>query len=172
MVIQTKKARRAPAGYSNYQPHIIMKKTLTTMALAAALLPGMALADSSDPQEDILTAARNGETQLTQLIASGTSVDATDEDGETALMRASDEGLSGAVQLLIKHGADVNRKDEDGRTPLMFAADEGHTEVVKELISAGADVNARDEDGETALKKAEDEDHVDTAAVLRAAGAR
>ena len=149
-----------------------MKKTLTTLALATALLPGLALADSSDPQEDILTAARNGETQLNQLISSGTSVDATDEEGETALMRASDEGLSGAVQLLIKHGADVNRRDEDGKTPLMFAADEGHTEVVKALIAAGADINAKDEDGESALKMAEDEGHTDTAAVLRAAGAR
>lgn len=147
-----------------------MKKTLITTALAVALLHGMALAD--DPQENILRAAREGDAQLNGVIAEGTHIDATDGDGETALMIASEKGESDVVRRLIQHGANVNRKDEDLKTPLMYAADEGRTDVVKELLSAGADVNARDEDGKTALKIAEDEKHLDTAAVLRAAGAK
>lgn len=147
-----------------------IKHTFIATALLSVVLPGALLADE-EPQETVLRAAQGGEPLLTQLIKAGTPIDATDDDGETALMKASDKGLLDTVQVLIKHGADVNRADEDGKTPLMFAAEEGHTEVVKALLKAGAHINARDEDGETALDMAEDEDHPDTAAALRAAGA-
>lgn len=147
-----------------------MKNILITTALSALLLPGAALADS-DSLDTILDAAKSGETRLTQVISGGIAVDTPDSDGETALMKAADEGLSGTVSLLIKHGANVNHRDEDGETPLMFAADEGHTRVVEILIKAGADVNAVNKDGESALMMAEDEGHDDTAAILRAAGA-
>ena len=161
--------RPTPAQYITHDD--LMKKTFVTTALAAALLPGMALADP-EPQEVVLRAAQNGEAQLTHVISSCTSIDATEDDGETALMKACSSGHIEAVKLLIKHGANVNCRDDDKMTPLMFAADEGHTEIVKVLIAAGADVNAKDEDGDTALRMAEDEHHGDTASVLRAAGAQ
>ena len=34
------------------------------------------------------------------------------QDGWTALMRASAEGHTAVVELLLQHGADVNAKDE------------------------------------------------------------
>lgn len=148
-----------------------IRKTLIATALTAVLLPGAALADS-DSQETIFDAAKGGEARLMQIISGGISIDTPDSDGETALMKAADKGMPGAVSLLIKHGADVNRRDEDGETALMFAADEGHTSVVEILIKAGADINAVNKDGESALMMAEDEGHDDTAATLRAAGAK
>lgn len=147
-----------------------MKMKLIGTVLSLALLQGAALADS-ESQETIFDAAQKGESRLMQVISGGISVDTPDSDGETALMKAADEGMPGAVSLLIKHGANVNHRDEDGETALMLAADEGHTNVVEILIKAGAEVNAVNKDGETALMMAEDEGHDDTAATLRAAGA-
>lgn len=154
--------------------HTIHMKITTIVkmsALAAVFLPALASADENDPQKAVIFAARSGEPQLQQLIHSGISVDATNEDGETALMQAADKGDITTVQRLLKNGAQVNKQDEDGKTALMFAAHEGHTAVVNALISAGADINARDKDGDTALMMAEDEDHEDTVTALRAAGA-
>lgn len=148
-----------------------IRQTLIATALTLALLPGAALADS-ESQETIFDAVKGGEARLMQVISGGISIDTPDSDGETALMKAADEGMPGAVSLLIKHGADVNHRDEDGETALMVAADEGHTSVVEILIKAGADVNAVNKDGESALKMAEDEGHNGAAAVLRAAGAK
>lgn len=143
---------------------------ITKSALLAVLVSGVAFAGSSDPQASILKAAQGGESQLKLVISSGIHVDASDDDGETALMEASEKGWVQVVHELLKQGAAVNRVDEDGRTALMYAANKGQTEVVKALIAAGANINARDEDGETALQIAENENHTDTAAVLRAAG--
>ncbi len=135
--------------------------------VATMLASGSVYADGPEPHKNVLRAANFGEEQLKQVLASGVTVDVTDDDGETALMEAADKGNLSAVQLLLKHGAQVNRKDKDGKTALMHAADEGHTPVVQALLAAGADPSAKDEDGETALMMAEEERHNDTATVLR-----
>lgn len=124
------------------------------------------------PQRVILRAARAGAEQLQQALAGGLDINARDDDGETALMEAADDGNLRAVNNLIAAGANVNLRNDDAETALMMAADEGHTAVVRSLISAGADVNAEDEDGETALHKALGDRHRETAEVLRRAGAR
>lgn len=155
-----------------------MKKTIYT-ALFAALLCGAIVtpqvtADEpyNSPKRQVLRAARNGDTALKTLLSQGVDVNATDRDGETALMEAADSRNAEAVRVLIANGANVNAADEDGETALMIAADEGNTEAVRLLIQAGANVNARDEEGESALDKALDERNHQAAELLRAAGAR
>lgn len=147
---------------------------MMAVAFAAAVLAPSAMADTpyNHPMKQVLRAAMSGQAELNSLLASGISVNVTDHDGETALMKAADKGRLEAVKALLAAGANVNACDEDGETALMMAADEGRTEVVRTLIAAGAELNLRDEDGETALMKALDERHTETANVLSQAGAR
>ncbi|MFZ0945350.1 MAG: ankyrin repeat domain-containing protein [Syntrophobacteraceae bacterium] len=56
-------------------------------------------------------------------------------NGETALMIASQEGRQNVVQLLLADGAEVNTKMNDGETALSRAS---HKEIKELLIRAGA----------------------------------
>lgn len=57
--------------------------------------------------------------------------------GVTALMRASQEGHSGIVRILLEKGANPNAKIRSegclGFTALMFAAQNGHDDIVRML---------------------------------------
>lgn len=84
-------------------------------------------------------------------IKAGMDVNAKDNDGNTALMRASAGDNFEMVRLLIKKGADLNARDNAGYTALIFASSKGDLELVTLLIKKGADVNASNNDGETPL---------------------
>ena len=80
-------------------------------------------------------------------------VNAKDEYGNTALMKAARRGNTAIVELLLAvPGIDVNAQGNYGGTALMEAAGGGDTEIVRLLLaSPGIDVNAKDEYGNTAL---------------------
>lgn len=155
-----------------------MKNSMNQMMIAvltagAMFIPVSAAEYPYDyPMEHVLHAAQTGTAELQKLLSANVSINSTNNDGDTALMKAADDGKLDAVKTLLSSGANVNARNESGETALMLAADEGHTEIVKELIAAGADIHLHDEDDETALMKAVEEKHEDTASVLRAAGAR
>ena len=111
--------------------------------------------------------------RLRALIGAGADVNAFDNHGRTALMRAS--GYGGDVErvrALIRAGADVNAANDYGWTALMEASgDGGDVERVRALIRAGADVNAVDDDGETALMEASRLGDVERVRALIRAGA-
>jgi ankyrin repeat protein len=73
------------------------------------------------------------------LLANGAEVNATNSDGNTALMAAMDEGNEAIIASLIKAGADVNAVCGGNGTPLLAASSFGHVNVMKMLIEAGAD---------------------------------
>lgn len=155
-----------------------MKKTIVPILIGTLLTGAIALpiAQADDHQNSskavVLQAARSGDAELKALLSRGVNINATDDDGETALMEAADSRNVETVRVLIANGANVNAADEDGETALMIAADDGRLEIVQLLLQAGANVNARDDDGESALDKAVDEGHRKVADALRAAGAR
>jgi Ankyrin repeats (3 copies) len=104
---------------------------------------------------DLMRAARNGDTaQVKQLIEQGAPVNARNQDGGTALMKAC---LSNAVSIdllkaLFNAGANVNAADNSGATALHAATADGLRLVcVKELIAQGADVNTQNGTGDTPL---------------------
>jgi len=104
-------------------------------------------------------------------IKAGTDVNAKDNNGDTALMRASADDNFGVVKLLIEKGADANSKDNDGYTALMFASSKGDLAVATLLIKKGADVNASNNAGETALMLASLKGNFDMAQLLIKKGA-
>jgi serine/threonine-protein phosphatase 6 regulatory ankyrin repeat subunit A/serine/threonine-protein phosphatase 6 regulatory ankyrin repeat subunit B len=104
---------------------------------------------------------------VAMLLAAGADVKATNDKGETALMKAvkidhrySPQQRLPMIELLLTKGADVNAADKSGRTPLLhsvvqYMSEAGgvisHPEVVKLLLERGANVQASDKNGDTAL---------------------
>jgi ankyrin repeat protein len=72
-------------------------------------------------------------------------------DGWTALMLASYNGHSKAIDMLLEKGADPNQANDDGWTALMYASFNGHSAAVDILLEKGANPNQADNMGQTAL---------------------
>src|SRR4030067_694922 len=81
----------------------------------------------------------------------GMDPNATDKNGESALMAAAMMGPPAVAQLLLARGAQIERKDKAGKTPLIWAAWYGRAEAVELLLARGAKVDARDDKGHTAM---------------------
>jgi Ankyrin repeats (many copies) len=100
----------------------------------------------------------------------GVSVDVKNEQGQTALYRASLHGHVEAVRFLIQdRGANVNitttttttidddehsNNNQTNYSCLQSASQEGHVEVMKLLLQAGANVKHQDAHGDSALHDA------------------
>ncbi len=102
----------------------------------------------------LVGAAMGGNLELIKsLIAQGVDVNAADEDGWTALERASDAGQTDVVRFLLEKSTDANKK-EYLNPPLVLASSGGHREAAKCILDKGADVNAQGAMGRTALMHA------------------
>ncbi len=80
--------------------------------------------------------------RMRNLIAHGADVNARNETGNTALMRAVYGNFTEGAKLLIEKGADVTIANSDGTTALHEAASQGNIEMMKLLLEKGADINA------------------------------
>jgi ankyrin repeat protein len=80
---------------------------------------------------------------------------ATDQVGNTPLIRAAWEGDADKVEALLKTGADVNASNREGMTALMASTwgktGRGDVRIAKALMASGANVNAANVHGRTAL---------------------
>jgi serine/threonine-protein phosphatase 6 regulatory ankyrin repeat subunit B len=87
-------------------------------------------------------------------------LDARDEEGRTALMRACEGGHLDVVDVLFRHTKKADRraaasaKDHRGRTPLMWAAQGGSVPIVQHLLALNVDIHAESSDMRTALMEA------------------
>ena len=88
----------------------------------------------------------------------------TDEDGYTALHRASYNGHVDIVEYLIGAGARVDARTADGWQPLHCACRWNKVGVASLLLQNGASVNAQTDGGQTPLHLAASNDRA--AAVL------
>jgi hypothetical protein len=92
-------------------------------------------------QKALIVASQNEngkEIAVRMLIEAGACVNNFDEDDQTPIIVASEEGHKGIVKMLIQAGADVNL----GCGPAVYYTSlYEHEDVVQTLIFAGADVN-------------------------------
>ncbi|OEJ27361.1 hypothetical protein AR457_25785 [Streptomyces agglomeratus] len=128
---------------------------------------------AAGPQTLFEAVYEGGDDSVVRLLRSGVPAEATDDEGETALYRASVQNRPGIVRLLLAAGADPDRASgrEGGDLPLCGAAVGGHTEVVEALLSAGATPDLREALGFTAMAWAVRQGHADTVETLLEYGA-
>lgn len=111
-----------------------------------------------------------------KLLREGSELDLLiEENGDTFLHRAAQDGNLDIVQFFLNHGCPLSLEEFDylEHTPLMRACREGHVEVAEYLLSKGADPNACDEAriGTTALIEAVKGGHLHVVKLLLDAGA-
>ena len=82
------------------------------------------------------------------------------------LHRASADGRTGVVRMVLRCKADVNAKGDMQWTPLHFASCHGHLEIVKLLVERKANVNAQVRDHGTPMHLATRRGHVEIVRVL------
>jgi hypothetical protein len=102
----------------------------------------------------LLAAAKSGyQDKVRRLLISRADIEAQDENGETALLLASDKYDShvGTMRVLLIMDANVDAKDEIGWTALFWGCATGHVESVSLLLQFGANVNIQDSDLDTPL---------------------
>ena len=87
---------------------------------------------------------------IQRLIEKGANINIQNEDGVTALMMGTDDGLSEVAELLLQNGADPNIHSNNGITALMHACNHGNSKVAKSLLRYNANPQLVDNDGFTA----------------------
>ena len=98
-------------------------------------------------------------------------MNATTNNGNTALIVAARRGSEKCVNFLINAGADVNMSSREGCTALSEATSCNSEESVRALLKAGADVNTTISDGSTILIKAAEHDNDKCVKLLLESGA-
>ncbi|WP_395463421.1 ankyrin repeat domain-containing protein [Wolbachia endosymbiont of Cantharis cryptica] len=76
----------------------------------------------------------NNKKMITFLVSKGIEANEQDFNGNTRLHKASYNGDTKAVKLLLKLKVDVNAVTKCNRTPLHLAVKRGHTKIVKMLL--------------------------------------
>ncbi|HSS22096.1 MAG TPA: ankyrin repeat domain-containing protein [Pyrinomonadaceae bacterium] len=143
-------------------PRTSFKLLLVLIVISAALVTAQTTAPQSNPDSELLTAARVGDaTKIRTALQAGAKVNAKDNAGKTALMLAAEAGHSEAVRVLLRQNASANQQDNSGQTALMLAAGANyeHIDVVQALLRSGAMPGIKNRNSKTALQLAVEKDH-------------
>lgn len=149
----------------------------TTIAIGLFAIMTTVLAAQQAPPTPgelaLFEAAHNGElADVKRLVASGTTVDAMDEENRTPMMFAAFNGHGRVVSYLLTQGAEVDSRDASGRTGLLYASSGPFVDTVEILLDAGADVNIQGSlEGFTALMTAAAEGQLEVVRLLLERGA-
>ena len=118
------------------------------LVFGTPLLPAVLLA-----QMTLLEAAQKGEVESVRrlLRAEDVKVEATNADGDTALILAARGGYTGVAELLLAADASPETANTAGDTPLLVASRAGHLRVVEVLLAKEAALDAVNKAEDTAL---------------------
>ena len=129
------------------------------VVLAAACAPAPSPTGGVDPAAALREAAGRGDTDAVRaLLDEGAPVDARDDRGATALVRAAYGNQVAAAALLVQAGADVDLQDDSRQSAYLIATSEvGDDPRLLELTLAnGARVDDKDSyDGTGLIRAAE-----------------
>lgn len=89
----------------------------------------------------ILAASAGREKVVNTLLTEGANVNATTDNGHSALQYAASKNWVSICELLLDKGADVNIADKRGATPLHRSASKGNIAIVKLLLEYGKKLN-------------------------------
>jgi len=129
---------------------VIMNK----IRLLVLLLFTTTLTFSQQTNEDLmlLQAAYEGnESKLLEALINKANIDASTENGVTALVYAAQRGYTDIVKILVFNGANINHCTNDSVSPLLAAAMFNYLDIVKYLASKGANIYVTNNSGIGAL---------------------
>lgn len=110
----------------------------------------------------LIKAAREGDKDhLLTLLNIGANINAQDDEGNTAVMAATQQNQMEIVQVLIVHGADINIRNKRLDNVLLYAGAEGLLEIVQLAIQAGADTTITNRYGGIAIIPACERGHIE-----------
>jgi ankyrin repeat protein len=95
------------------------------------------------PQSIVHAGSQGALGTILDLLDSGTPIDLTDDDGDTALTAAAVH--PGVVKVLAKRGADLSHRNGEGKTAYMIAAASNRARMVETLKEAGSPIDESDE---------------------------
>jgi hypothetical protein len=123
-------------------------------------------------QTPLMIAAESGDLKsLSERLAAGGDVNASDITGMTALAFAARAGQVTTVEALLAAGATVDARDRAGWTPLGRALQSGHANTARLLLQRDADPRARQGNGKPPLLLAIESTGGDAIRMLVDAGA-
>ena len=147
---------------------LVLTFLVAVLALACSNPSG-----ATDPAAALREAASRGDTPAVRaLLEQGAPVDARDDQGATALVRAAYGNHLDAAALLVQAGADVDLADDSRQSAYLIATSEvGDDPRLLELtLAAGADIDAKDSYDGTGLIRAAERAHVTIVERLLQAG--
>ncbi|MFJ7971709.1 ankyrin repeat domain-containing protein [Psychrobacillus sp. NPDC096389] len=113
-------------------------------------------------EQQLVSAATEGDIEtVLELLEGGANINATNNQGVTAVMAATQKNNVDTVKILIEQGADIDIRNNNMDNVLLYAGAEGLLEILKLAIQAGADTTITNRFGGTALIPASDRGHVD-----------
>ena len=128
---------------------------LLTPIIHAAIDPVKSLLSiaSEEDLEGLLEAAETGNLEeLQKLIGSGMDPNTADDEGETALILATDNGYFEIVKYLLgRRDVDPDLQNNCGYTALIWASHRGFENIAKLLLKHNADPDLQNNYGKTAL---------------------
>ena len=126
------------------------------------LLEGSAKADTLKVNEQLISAAEQGDTAMVlKQLSNGADINERDSRGRTPVMAATHGNHVATVKALIQAGADINLRDNMMDNPFLYAGAEGLLDILKLTIAAGADPKLTNRFGGTALIPAAQRGHVE-----------
>lgn len=99
---------------------------------------------------NLFSFSRHGRySQMKELLSKGVPIDARDENGNSALIIACQNGQGRLVKLLVRSGADPNLQNKRGNTPLHYAILFKFDVIADFVIKHGARTDIRNCEGLT-----------------------